>query len=194
MSLPKLRPTLAFVLAAPLLLAACSMTSSTTQADKVYQSERFQADETYSRLFDAKVADACEAARRALLSQGYVITPTTLKGQISGVKRFQPDGDIHVEITIGVVCIADGRNGEVTTAYVSAQQDRYAIKRSPNSASIGVSAIGSISMPLSSSQDSMVKVASETIPAGTFYDRFFALMQKMLTDAADDSAASADAK
>jgi len=190
MPLPKPHPALAFALAAPFFLAACSTLSNTSKADRVYQSERFQADETYSRLFDGNVADACEAGRRALLSQGYVINPTTLKGQVSGVKRFQPDGDVHVEITISIVCIADGKDGEVTTAYVSAQQDRYAIKRSPNSASIGVSAIGSISMPLSSSQDSMVKVASETIPAGTFYDRFFALMQKMLSDAAAD----ADAK
>ena len=44
------------------------------------------------------------------------------------------------------------------------------------------SALGSISVPLSSTQDSLVKVASETIPAGEFYDRFFILMQRMLRE------------
>ena len=175
-------------------LTACgSPTLGNKRTDQVYLSEQFKADETFSRLFDANVANTCEAARRALLSQGYVIG-TAQKGLINGVKRFQPEGEAHVEITFNVVCVADGRNGALATAYVSAQQDRYVIKRSSAAASIGVSAIGSISVPLSSQQDSMVKVASETIPAGNFYDRFFALMQTMLVDAAssDETSASAD--
>jgi hypothetical protein len=43
-----------------------------------------------------------------------------------------------------------------------------------------VSAIGSLSLPVSSSDDSLVKVASETIPAGAFYDRFFGLIERYL--------------
>ncbi|MDC8785546.1 DUF2242 domain-containing protein [Roseateles koreensis] len=151
----------------------------------VYQNERFQSDETFSRLFDASVDDTCEAARRTLLSQGYVITNAP-GGSVNGLKRFQPDGEVHVEINFNVVCVPDGRNDKITTAYVSAQQDRYALKKSPNSASLGVSALGSISVPLSASDDSLVKVASETIPAGEFYDRFFSLMQKMAVERAGD--------
>jgi len=49
-----------------------------------------------------------------------------------------------------------------------------------------VSAIGSISLPLSSSQDSMVKVASETILSASFYDRFFALVAQQLKDLRDN--------
>ncbi|MFN3811836.1 MAG: DUF2242 domain-containing protein [Roseateles asaccharophilus] len=147
----------------------------------VYQSERFQADETFSRLFDASVDDTCEAARRALLSQGYVLSLAN-KGMVKGSKGFQPEGEVHVEISFNIVCVPDGSNGQLSTAYVSAQQDRYVLKKSPNSTSIGVSAIGSISVPLSSTQDSLVKVASETIPAGAFYDRFFALMQRLVRE------------
>jgi hypothetical protein len=179
------RPTtLAASLLAGCLMAGCGLFSSNGGAAKpsgVYQNERFQSDETFSRLFDGGVDDTCEAARRALLSQGYVINQAQ-SGLISGSKRFQPEGEIHVEISFTVVCVPDGKGGEVTTAYVSALQDRYAVKRSPNSTSIGVSAIGSISVPLSSTQESLVKVASETIPAGQFYDRFFALMQHMLRE------------
>jgi len=178
----KLLLSLAALSALTLLTACASPTPGSKRADQVYLNEQFKADETFSRLFDANVAGTCEAARRALLSQGYVIG-TAQKGLINGVKRFQPEGEVHVEITFNVVCVADGKNGALATAYVSAQQDRYVIKRSSASTSIGVSAIGSISVPLSSQQDSMVKVASETIPAGNFYDRFFALMQAMLVDA-----------
>lgn len=105
---------------------------------------------------------------------------------MQGAKSFQPEGEVHVEISFHVVCVGDGPRQQVATAYVSAQQDRYALKRSAQAASLGVSALGSISVPLSSTQDSMVKVASETIPAGEFYDRFFTLMQRMLREAAPD--------
>ncbi|MET0518829.1 MAG: DUF2242 domain-containing protein [Burkholderiaceae bacterium] len=178
--------TLAALTIAPLLSACGSFSGdggggSGKHRLSVYQNERFQPDETFSRLFDGTVEDTCEAGRRALLSQGYVIT-NAQAGQINGSKRFQPDGETHVDISFNIVCVPDGKGEKIATAYVSAQQDRYAIKRSPNATSIGVSAIGSISVPLSSTQDSLVKVASETIPAGTFYDRFFALMQKMLKE------------
>lgn len=157
-----------------------------TRPAQVYQKERFQSDETFSRLFDADVDTTCEAARRALLSQGYVIS-NAQSGLINGAKRFQPEGEVHVEIGFTVVCVPDGKTGsQLSTAYVSAQQDRYTLKKSPNSTSIGVSAIGSISVPLSSTQDSLVKVASETIPAGEFYDRFFALMQRLVKEQAAD--------
>jgi hypothetical protein len=147
----------------------------------VYQHERFQSDETFSRLFDANAQDTCEAARRALLSQGYILT-TTRADALAGAKRFQPQGEVHIEIGFTVVCVPEGVGGNVATAYVSAQQDRYALKKVPNNTSVGVGMLGSISVPLSSSEDSLVKVGSETIPAGEFYDRFFALMQRMLAD------------
>ncbi|ALV04566.1 DUF2242 domain-containing protein [Roseateles depolymerans] len=168
-------------------LSACGSFGGDTAAGgrkgSVYQNERFQADETFSRLFDASVEDTCEAARRALLSQGYVIN-LAQAGSISGSKRFQPEGEVHVEIAFNIVCVPEGGGGKLSTAYVSALQDRYTVKRSTNSTSLGVSAIGSISVPLSSTSESLVKVASETIPAGQFYDRFFALMQKMLREQA----------
>ena len=159
-------------------------TQSMRPKPSVYQQERFQSDETFSRLFDANVQDTCEAARRALLSQGYVIT--SARGDaITGIKRFQPEGEVHMEISFSVVCVpesADGVAGALATAFVSAQQDRYVIKKVPNNTSVGVGAFGSISLPLAMSEDSLVKVGSETIPAGPFYDRYFALMQRLLGD------------
>lgn len=163
------------------LLSGCGNTLLADKPPSVYQREHFNAEETFSRLFDASVDDTCEAARRALLSQGYVIGKAS-SGVVQGTKRFQPEGEVHLEIAFNVVCVAEGSKQPIATAYVSAQQDRYALKKSPNAASLGVSAIGSISVPLSSTQDSMVKVASETIAASSFYDRFFTLMQRMLRE------------
>jgi len=179
-----------FVPILPLLLGALltgcgSMSSSSDKAGKVYLRESFAAEETFSRLFDANVESTCEAARRALLSQGYVISKAET-GVVRGAKHFQPGGEAHVEIAFNVVCVGDGPKQQIATAYVSAVQDRYALKKSNQAASLGVSALGSISVPMSSSDDSLVKVASETIPAGEFYDRFFTLMQRMLRENTSD--------
>ncbi len=174
------RPALLLCLAAAASLSACESLTGGPKVS-VYQSERFQSDETFSRLFDGSVEATCEAARRTLLSQGYIITQVK-KDAVSGSKRFQPEGEVHVEIAFTVVCAPEGKRDQVATAYVSAVQDRYALKKNPNSASVGLSAIGSLSIPLASTQDSLVKVASETIPAGQFYDRFFALMHRYLRE------------
>ena len=37
-----------------------------------------------------------------------------------------------------------------------------------------------MSLPIRSNSDAMVKISSETVPAGKFYDRFFALMSNYL--------------
>ena len=66
--------------------------------------------------------------------------------------------------------------------FVSAVQDRYTVKKTSSSASVGVSPFGSISVPFQSGSDSMVKVASETIPAGRFYMRFFDLVEQFLAE------------
>lgn len=166
------------LLLSALVLAACASTQPAgRKTQPVYARETFQAEDQFSRLIDAPVAEACEAARRALLSQGYVVSRSESR-LVQGAKRFQPEGEVHVEISFHIVCAAEG--DRTATLFVSAQQDRYVLKKSPNSASLGVSAIGSISVPVGSTEDSLVKVASETIPGGVFYDRFFALVQRQL--------------
>lgn len=167
-------------------LSGCVTTGSTPKPMSVYQREDFENNETFSRLFDANVARTCEAARRALLSQGYVISAAR-PDYLNGLKSFQPDGDVHIQLTFNVVCLPEGKNGKIATAFVNALQDRYSLKKSASSsASLGVGVLGSVSIPIASTDESMVKVASETIPAGPFYDRFFALMQRYLGELRED--------
>jgi len=64
--------------------------------------------------------------------------------------------------------------------FISAVQDRYALKKSPTSASVGVGALGSVSLPFGSNDDSLVKVASSTVQDGDFYRRFFTRLQQYL--------------
>ncbi|TWR88247.1 DUF2242 domain-containing protein [Pseudomonas saxonica] len=145
----------------------------------VYENENFDDSGTFSRNYPVTDKASCEAARRALLSQGYIITSNDPK-MISGHKSFQQTGESHLEISFNIVCADDGGAAHHSTMFANALQDRYALKKVNNSASLGVGVLGSVSMPIGSSDDSMVKVASETVSSAQFYDRFFALVEVFL--------------
>lgn len=156
------------------LLAACG-----TGARHKLEPEAFGSTTTHSRSFQSPPAYTCEAARRALLSQGFVIIAANAE-RVNGRKYFQPEAEMHLQLEFHTVCAPDGRGGKQTIAFVNALQDRYALKKSNNSASLGVGAFGSLSLPFSSSDDSLVKVASETITSAAFYERYFKLLQRYL--------------
>lgn len=157
-----------------LLLSACSSTRP-----PAFQREEFAVSDTFSRSFDGNEAQTCEAARRALLSQGYVVTIANAD-LVNARKNFQPEHDTHVQIEFRVVCSAQRKGSRPTLAFVSALQDRYALKKGSTAASVGVGAIGSLSLPFTSGDDSLVKVASETVTSASFYDRFFKLVASYL--------------
>lgn len=162
-------------LAAAAVLAACS-----SPPKPIYQQEQFDVTSSpYSHTFHAKSDATCEAARRALLSQGYVAS-SSRSDAIDGSKNFQPSNDMHVVIEFHVVCADANADGTSSIAYVNAVQDRYTLKKSNTSASVGLSVFGSLSLPIGSSDDALVKTASETIPAGVFYERFFNLVDHFL--------------
>jgi len=160
-----------------LVLAGVSGCSSKKTA--IYEHENFDDSGTYSRSFPVSEAGSCEAARRALLSQGYIITSSG-PNQIAGNKSFQQNSDNHLQISFSVTCAPDSSDEQRSTMFANALQDRYALKKSNTSASLGVGVLGSVSMPIGSSDDSMVKVASETVTAPQFYERYFALVESYL--------------
>lgn len=172
-----------------LLLAAAAGCSSKKTA--IYEHENFDDSGTFSRTYPVSDAATCEAGRRALLSQGYIITSSDPK-LVSGHKSFQQTGETHMEISFNLVCAEDGGTGHRATMFANALQDRYALKKTNNSASLGVGVLGSVSMPIGSSDDSMVKVASETVSAAKFYERFFALVELFLPPEAKKAAETAD--
>ncbi|HYD96961.1 MAG TPA: DUF2242 domain-containing protein [Noviherbaspirillum sp.] len=174
-------------LPAALFLAACS------SATKVTVQEDFASTDTFAHSFPGNDKATCEAARRALLSQGYVIQEANAS-TVRGRKNFQPGADVHVQIEFHVVCAPDSKGSNSTTAFANAVRDRYSLKKSSNSASLGVGGVGSLSLPFGSSDDSLVRVASETISNKQFYERFFALVERYFDDSAlaDDETGDMD--
>jgi len=156
------------------LLAACAGPRVAVETQ-----EAFDSTATYSRTYAAIDAQTCEAARRALLSQGYVISAATAD-HVRGRKSFQPGLESHAEVEFTVVCAKEGYAGRRTVAFVNAVQENFSLKKSNSSASVGVSPFGSLSLPFTGSDDSLVKVASLTITSAPFYERFFLLVERYL--------------
>jgi hypothetical protein len=168
---------LPFALSAAVLAGVFSGCAS--DAPNIYQQEKFSDVSQYAHDYSASAANTCEAARRALLSQGYVIDKAQ-PAAVDATKSFQQSDKTHMEIEFHIVCAPNGPGGKESTAFASALQDRYVIKKSSNAASVGVGAFGAISLPFGTNEDSLVKIASQTIPAGQFYDRFFSLVDYYL--------------
>ncbi|PYB76598.1 DUF2242 domain-containing protein [Pseudomonas sp. LB-090624] len=162
-----------------LALVLAGVTGCSSKKAAVYEHENFDDSGTFSRSFPVSDAGSCEAARRALLSQGYIITSSGAN-QVVGNKSFQQNSENHLQISFNVTCAPDVSDDQRSTMFANALQDRYALKKSNTSASLGVGVLGSVSMPIGSSDDSMVKVASETVTAAQFYDRYFALVESYL--------------
>ena len=162
-----------------LALVLAGATGCSSPKTAIYEHENFDDSGTFSRSYPVSDTAACEAARRALLSQGYIITSSDPK-LVVGHKSFQQTGETHLQISFNVVCADDGKGKNHSTIFANALQDRYALKKVNNSASLGVGVLGSVSMPIGSTDDSMVKVASETVSAPKFYERYFALVDLFL--------------
>jgi len=165
----------ALAVSALVSLPACT----TTPAPQGGVVESFDATDRFSRSVGVAPAQACQAARLALLSQGYLVTRID-DAELRGRKNFQPKVDSHAELEVHVVCATSPEAPERGTVFVSALQERYELKKSANSASLGVPALASFSVPFSTSNDSLIKISSETIATPRFYDRFFEVLERYL--------------
>ncbi|MDR3097980.1 MAG: DUF2242 domain-containing protein [Paraburkholderia sp.] len=151
-------------------LSACSSPKPAFREDQLLSN----APSPFSHGYNYASADACEAARRALLSQGYMTTMTR-NDTVDATKNFQPSIDQHIVVEVHAVCTpADATN--TSMVYVNAVQNGYALKKSATSASVGLSILGSVSLPIHSNSDEMVKVSSATVQSSEFYKRFFDLV------------------
>ncbi|MDN5780458.1 MAG: DUF2242 domain-containing protein [Luteimonas sp.] len=170
-------------LAVAMLLAGCA---SHPKPDVAPSGETFDADDTYSRSYESQPAQACEAAQRALLGQGYVVSRASGEG-VEASKNFQPDAETHTQLVVRVTCMQHRDGGALV--FVNAVQDRYALKKTSSSASLGVGVLGSVSLPVGSSDDSLVKVASNTVQNQAFYRRFFDRVKYYMPSEPDRAAA-----
>lgn len=173
-----MRTVSSIMCAVTLLLAACKTTEV-----PVYQLESFNQSETYSRTYDASTTDTCLAAKKALLGQGYLMQPGSDALHIIGNKKFQQDNEHHIEITTSVTCTPEKKG--LSQVFANAVQDRYTLKKTNSSASVGLSVLGSLSMPVGAVDDSLVKTSSMTITSAQYYQRLFDAVSRFIADPDD---------
>lgn len=80
---------------------------------------------------------------------------------------------------MNIVCLPES-NG--STVFATGLLSQYDQKKSTSSASVGLAALGSMSLPIGQSADSLVKVSVKTIDDKEFYQRFFAAVTAILRD------------
>jgi hypothetical protein len=161
-----------------LLLPLCVLLPIACSNNTVYPEESFSYDSSFKLRTDGEVGMACDSARRALLGQGYLIVSSTSEGVV-GRKAYKIEGKENTFIEMNIVCLPEAAG---STLFATGVLSTYALKMSTSSASVGLSALGSISLPIGQSADSLVKISEETIDDKDFYRRFFAAVDTNLTD------------
>ena len=162
-------PQILAVLAA-LALAACGGNRTRSQAPPL--GEVFGAEDTYSRSYPVAPEMACEATRRALLGQGYIVKRMETDS-LEATKHFQPESDIHTQLNVRATCVPQVDGSAIV--FINAVQERYALKSQSSSASVGVSMLGSVSVPvpIGGGNANLVRVGSNTVQNQEFYTRLF---------------------
>lgn len=163
------RYPVAAIITVTLLSVACG-------GHDVYRDETFSTESPYKKSFNVSAEKACQGAQMAMLSQAYKINRSE-KTEIAAQKDFQPDDDTNVTIELHVIC-KDFLPGSII--FANALQTTYELKKSRQSTSVGIPSVGSISVPLGKTTESLVKVGGETISDKEYYSRFFALVQTYL--------------
>ena len=159
-------------------LGLCMLLQLACGGQAVYTGESFATDSPFKMKVDSEVAIACESARRSLLGQGYLIDVASLD-TVKGHKAIKNAADRSTFIEMNVVCVPE-RQG--SALYANGVLSTYDLKKSSSAASVGVAAVGSISLPIGQSADSLVKIAEETIDDKNFYSRFFAAVAHTLDE------------
>ena len=139
-----------------------TFSSYTTRRDTAYYSSR-------------EPEEACEIAKRALLSQGYQVDESKPRN-IRGEKYFRPKPDEVSRLSIILVCLP-GNSG--TVIYASGLETQFEMKSKGSNAGVSVPALGSLSLPWSLDKDTLVKVGEETVTDPEFYKRLFELIRML---------------
>lgn len=152
------------------LLAACG------GPDGYAQREEFAAEARHRRDFAVATAPLCDAARRAMLGDGYVVTRSE-DGRLQGGKEFQVDDKRHAILNLYVSC--EPRTGGATL-FVTATEEHFDVKAMRQSSSIGFPVLAPLYFGTQREADSQVKIRGETVTENAFYERYYRAVQREL--------------
>ncbi|MBS1227407.1 MAG: hypothetical protein H6R17_684 [Proteobacteria bacterium] len=156
-----------------ILLAGCG------GSPRYAPNEEFASDARYHRDFLANATALCDAAKRVLLGDGYIVTRAEDQSLVGG-KEFQVEAQQHAIINVYVSC--DQRGGG-STLYVTATEEHFDVKATRQSSSIGFPMVAPIYYGTQSEANGQVKTRGETVSERGFYERFYRAVQRQLAAA-----------
>ncbi|HET7832144.1 MAG TPA: DUF2242 domain-containing protein [Gallionella sp.] len=154
------------------LLAACSGPRT------IAARETFEAESRHYRDYAANPGVACQAARRVLLSDGYVITPDSTEQKLSGDKEFQVDKEHQGVLRVYVTC---SQRNSGSTVFVTATEHHFAIRTSRETTSVGVPLLPPLALYRKNEIDNLVQTWGETVSRQDFYEHFYEALDHQLT-------------
>ena len=157
-----------------LLVLLALVGCTTSQPNRVHQTESFALDTPFVHYSSRDPAGACEIGKRALLSQGYQVEEVRAQS-LRGEKYFQPSSDHATKLTINLVCLPSSLGAVI---YASATETYFELKARGSSTGISLSGM-SLSLPWALDKDTPVKIGEETITQPDFYQRLFDLIKTL---------------
>lgn len=155
----------------PLLLTSCG--GPGTYAED----EQFQSDPRHRRDFKVAAPVLCDAARRVLLGDGYIVTKG--EGQsLFGDKEFQGEEKRRAILHLCITC--EQRQADSSTLFVTAIEEHFDVKTSRKSTLIGVPIVAPLSIGTRSEADNQVMTRGETVTDREFYERIYRAVRREL--------------
>ena len=157
----------------PVLLAACGGDTAH------YRGEDFAGDNSHRREFSVSAANLCNASRRVLLGDGYVLEAAAeaTAPRLVGTKEYREEKNRHSVLQVHVAC-EGGTTG--ATLFVTAVEHHYDVTTSRQSTGIGIPMVGPVTVNTKSESEGQVKTGGETVTDRDFYERFFRAVQQEL--------------
>ena len=138
--------------------------------------EVFSSDSRYRRNFLASAPAVCDAARRVLLGDGYIVNRGESQSLVGG-KEFQVKERQHAVLNIHVSC--DQRVAG-SILFVTATEEHFDVESTRQSSSIGFPLVAPIYYSTQNEADRQVKIRGETVSESGFYERFYRAVQREL--------------
>jgi len=149
------------------LLAGCG-------SNPAYQEEKFADKTPYSKRVKGNGEVVCWSAKRAFLTQGYLLERSSDPVIVTGTKDVQSDDKTNETLRLQATCV-DNHDG-TSSVFATANYEVSKLQRTPSTVSAGVS-LATITVP-AGSETSLRLQSRETIKDKSFYDRFYALVEQ----------------
>jgi hypothetical protein len=127
----------------------------------------------FSKVLQGDGEVVCWSAKRAILSQGYMLDKYSEGAVVTGTKDTQMDAKTSITIRLQATCV-DNKDG-TSTVFANAERETNRLQKVRQGWTAGVSIL-SVTVP-TKSENVMQPVSRETITDPKFYSGFYDLVQ-----------------